>query len=430
MKRKRLKKVQDFLFGISASSYHIEGGNYNSDWHEFEQVLFKDTPEHMCGTSIDYWNRWQEDHELLSELGIHMYRTSIEWSRIHIAPDTFDEQALEQYYQMFLDLKKRNIKVVLTLFHYVSPTWFKNLGGFEKKSNIKHFEAFSRKVLEKFHDVVEIVTPINEIFIYSGLSYLVGYWTPQYSDLPKFIRVTRNLIRSHYKVLEIIEENGYDIKVSSAEHTRLLKYNHNNWIVSQIEKLTNYLFNHAVVSSLNHNRFALPFGLWGRVNRKVKAKTDYNGIQFYPSIHIKIHIQGWMPRIAPANENLEWPQALLSAELNPKDMKEALKSYKSYGKELIITETGIQTDDDEIRELKLKENIQELYNVISEGIPIKGYMYFTLHDCFEWAEGHRPKFGLVHIDRENNLQRIKKKSFEVYKNLISKFKPKTLIIKQ
>jgi beta-glucosidase len=421
-----IKDTKPFDFGIASSSYHIEGGNLNSDWAKFEKEFFKDSPENVCGPAVDYWNRWKEDNNYFSDLGITILRTSVEWSRIHIGPDQFDEKALEQYHEMFLDLKRRNIKVVLTLFHYTSPQWFRDIGAFEHKINLRHFGEFVSKTLEVLHDCVDIVTPINEIFVYSSLSYFMGYWIPQKRSLSKFIRVTRNLIRAHFIVASIINDRGYDIKVSSAEHSRNFKYTTDNGLVKKFAQFHNYLFNQAVTKSLVRGKFVFPFGTNERVTKKPYRPLDYLGIQFYPAV--KLHV--WFKKltfniedyISPITHNGVWTNALLNAKLHPKDFFLTLREYKKYDIPILITESGIQTDDDTVRVKKLTANIRVIKKAIEKGIPVEGYMYFSIFDCFEWAEGYTKKFGLISVDRKNNLERTPKPSFYKYKELIKKFK--------
>ena len=47
-------------------------------------------------------------------------------------------------------------------------------------------------------------------------------------------------------------------------------------------------------------------------------------------------------------------------------------------------------------------------------MPVQGYLFWTTSDNWEWADGYGPKFGLVHVDRDNNLKRTKRPSYHLY----------------
>ena len=46
---------------------------------------------------------------------------------------------------------------------------------------------------------------------------------------------------------------------------------------------------------------------------------------------------------------------------------------------------------------------------IADGIPVKGYFYWSLMDNFEWQMGYRMRFGLIAVNRET-MERTPKES--------------------
>jgi beta-glucosidase len=65
-----------------------------------------------------------------------------------------------------------------------------------------------------------------------------------------------------------------------------------------------------------------------------------------------------------------------------------------------MTENGIGTGDDAIRVEFVTESLAGLGRCLADGLDVRGYMYWSLLDNFEWAEGYEPRFGLVEVDRE------------------------------
>ena len=72
---------------------------------------------------------------------------------------------------------------------------------------------------------------------------------------------------------------------------------------------------------------------------------------------------------------------------------------------LVVTENGIATGDDARRVAYLESHLGAVLAALAAGIDVRGYLYSSSFDNFEWAEGYRPQFGLVGIDRENDLRR-------------------------
>jgi beta-glucosidase/6-phospho-beta-glucosidase/beta-galactosidase len=75
-------------------------------------------------------------------------------------------------------------------------------------------------------------------------------------------------------------------------------------------------------------------------------------------------------------------------------------------KPIFVTENGVADSKDQYRQWWLHETMQAIDTAKSIGIPIKGYLHWSLLDNFEWADGWWPKFGLVEINREHDMKRI------------------------
>jgi beta-glucosidase len=69
------------------------------------------------------------------------------------------------------------------------------------------------------------------------------------------------------------------------------------------------------------------------------------------------------------------------------------------GKPLLVTEHGIATDDDAERVEFLTRGLESVHACLDDGVPVRGYVYWSLLDNFEWTHGYRPTFGLVAVDR-------------------------------
>ena len=60
-----------------------------------------------------------------------------------------------------------------------------------------------------------------------------------------------------------------------------------------------------------------------------------------------------------------------------------------------------------------------VHKAIREGVDVRGYLYWSLTDNFEWNKGFWPRFGLVEIDYKNNLKRKVRESAKEYAKIIA-----------
>lgn len=83
------------------------------------------------------------------------------------------------------------------------------------------------------------------------------------------------------------------------------------------------------------------------------------------------------------------------------------KVAKEFPGELIVTENGIGTDNDARRCEFIKEAYSGVMAAKEDGVPVKGYLYWSLLDNFEWQAGYSKTFGLIAVDRKTQTRHPK-----------------------
>jgi beta-glucosidase/6-phospho-beta-glucosidase/beta-galactosidase len=92
---------------------------------------------------------------------------------------------------------------------------------------------------------------------------------------------------------------------------------------------------------------------------------------------------------------LQWPGL---GDPNPDGLSLMLRELAGYGKPIYITENGLIDTGDDMQTRYLVSHLAAVERALREGVPVKGYFWWTLVDNFEWAEGYHLRFGLYHLD--------------------------------
>jgi len=143
--------------------------------------------------------------------------------------------------------------------------------------------------------------------------------------------------------------------------------------------------------------------------QKQAFEMDFIGIQHYTrEVVMHSYLSPFLQaKIVKANERLQ-ATTLMNWEIYPQGMYQILRTFWNYGKirELIITENGAafpdQVENGSVNDLQRTEYLQRYLSYVlkakNEGINVNGYFVWSFTDNFEWAEGYRPRFGLVYVD--------------------------------
>ncbi|MCK4520260.1 glycoside hydrolase family 1 protein [Candidatus Parcubacteria bacterium] len=349
-----------FLWGSSTSAYQVEGGIENCDWGS------------RAGKACDYYNRYEQDFDWLEKFNQNAYRFSIEWSRIEPKPGKFNQKEIEHYRKVLLALKERNIKSIVTLWHWTNPIWFIKMGGWADKKAVKHFENYTKVIVKELGDLINLWVTLNEPMVYIS-GYSTGRFPPfQKRNILKFRKVFNNLVKAHKIAYQSIHAQYPNAQVS-------------------ISKLTNY-FEPARKWCVLEIFFAwLGHIFWNHLFlKRIKSQLDYIGFDYY--FHHRIV---WYP---PFIRNFKKETTDMGWEIYPKGIYYALKYLNQFKKPIYILENGLADAQDKQRKDFIKDHLFWVHKAIEEGIDVRGYFHWSLMDNLEWNKGFEPRFGLIEID--------------------------------
>ncbi|GAB3399037.1 glycoside hydrolase family 1 protein [Flindersiella endophytica] len=388
-----------FLWGTSTAAHQVEGGNVNNDWWTWEQqgrIKTGDTAAVAC----DHWNRFREDFDLLSGLSTNAHRLSIEWSRVEPEPGRFDQEAIEHYRAVLTDLRERGIATMVTLHHFTSPTWFIAQGGWLDRTAVQRWLPFVRRVAVELGTLVSLWCTINEPNVYAYQGWLTGEFPPgKKGDVVGMFRVLANLRRAHEAAYAELKRRTPDVPIGLAQHKWLMLPKTRTWL----DRLA------AWVADASMSRW--PDGL--RLRRVADAAGDYVGLNHYSGSLVsfslrhpgEVFIHRTNPPGVPVSD-FDWA-------IHPPWLGIALEDLRSTGKPIYVTENGVATADDAVRQGFLPAMLGEVWKAIDQGLDVRGYFHWSSMDNFEWAYGYSMRFGLIDVDRES-MRRTVKPSGRIY----------------
>lgn len=385
---KILKFPEGFLWGSAISSYQAEGGIENSDWS-------KDYP---AGKACDYYHQYEKYFDLAKNLNQNIHRFSLEWSRVEPEEGKFDKAAVEHYKKMLLALRQRNIKSMVTIWHWTNPIWFAEKGGWENSKSSEYFARFVKFIVPELDNLVDYWATLNEPGTPLSHSYLLGIHPPYKKSILSFIRVYRNFIKAHNAAYKIIHNFNQKAKVGIVYNAAYVKPKHRGSIVEGVGvKAWGYIRNHMFLNDVKNN-------------------LDYLGLNYYFPDNIEF-TPFKFPFIGMNNYFKEATD--MGWEIFPEGIYHALKDLKRYNVPIYITENGIADAADSKRAKFIINHLKWMHKAISEGADVRGYFYWSLLDNFEWTYGFGKRFGLIEMDFDTLEAKIRpsaRKYAEICKN--------------
>lgn len=428
-----------FLWGSSTAAQQVEGNCTNNTWSLWERTTYKGKPrvETVAGVTCDHWNRYKEDIALMKEMGLTVYRFSVEWSKIEPREGVFDEAALDHYADVCAELVKNGIKPAITLHHYTDPIWFMNKGGFEIHANIPYYVKFCQKVFAKLQQFKPLWFTFNSPSGYIGQGYLKATRPPGVKDVKRAARVLFNVLYAHVEAYQAMKKmpGGAESQIGILHNIFQVKpyHKHNPIVVWERLKCS-------VADRMQH-KCIYEFFKTGQFNLHVPTKVhskdwpkdkknpqpnshplapqslDFVGLNYYSHGVMK----GGKIKRVKGETKVDNPRYTVSPEGFYDAIVELSQNLtKPLNIPIYVTENGVSTEDERIREIFFRQYLYAMSQAIRHGHDVRGYMTWSFMDNYSWGT-YKRHYGLIPVDRTTLKRGPLKEGAKHYINIVKRF---------
>ncbi len=430
-------------WGTATASYQIEGatnedGRGISIWDTFSKTPGRVVNGDNGDIACDSYHRYEEDVELMKELGIDVYRFSVAWPRIF--PDgtgEVNQKGLDYYHRLVDKLLENGIEPMCTLYHWDLPQALQDNGGWNNRETIDAFVNYAELMFKEFDGKIKHWLTLNEPWCISFLSNYIGVHAPGNRDLQLATQISHHLLVAHGRTVKKFREIGIEGQIGFAPNTTWLEpYSTRQEDIDACNREIGWYIEWFMdpVFKGTYPKFMLDWFKKKGVELEIQdgdmedihQPVDFLGINYYT---------GHIARYKENEGLLDWELVEMNYDrtdigwpIFPEGFYNVLMRIKdSYGDiPIYITENGSCYNDepengrvrDSGRIHYLQQHLTALSRAIASGVNVKGYITWSLMDNFEWAEGYTMRFGIVHVNYRT-LERTKKDSYYWYKQTIA-----------
>jgi len=440
---------KDFVWGVATASYQIEGAAYEdgkglNDWDMFCRKEGTIWNSQTGDIACDHYHRYQEDIDIMKQIGINAYRMSINWSRvIPNGTGAVNEKGLAFYDKLIDGLLKAGITPYITIFHWDYPYELYCRGGWLNPDSSDWFAEYTKVVVDRLSDRVKNWMTINEPQVFINHGHQVGTHAPGLKlGFPDILRATHNTLLSHGKAVQAIRayskskckiglapvgvacipatDTPADLAAAKTAMFSIVNKDiwNNTWWMDPMflgkypeDGLKLYGADVPVIKESDMKIIHQPLDFFGANiyrGETFRAGKDGKPEQVKDPVGHPLTAYHW--GVAP--QALYW---------GPKNF------YERYKLPIYMTENGMSNVDwvsldgkvhDPQRIDFLNRYLLQLRKASDDGVDIRGYFQWSLMDNFEWASGFRERFGIVYTDFVTQ-KRILKDSALWYKSVIA-----------
>ncbi|MGW6196477.1 GH1 family beta-glucosidase [Kribbella sp. NPDC055110] len=430
-----------FTWGAATASYQVEGaistdGRGPSIWDTFAHTPGKISDGATGDIAVDHYHRFADDIRMLAELGLKAYRFSISWSRIIPAGSgTTNPAGLDFYRRLAETCLQYGVAPYATLYHWDLPQPLEDAGGWLIRDTAERFRDYTAVTHAALSDVITHWMTLNEPWCSAFLGYGNGQHAPGRTEGADALKAVHHLLLAHGLALEALRptEGTYGIALNPAPIHAASDSAADRDAARRVDGLRNRLFLEPLLSGAYPADVLEDTGMtdWFAAQEAdlavISQPMDFIGVNYYCPTTVAapdgpIATPG--PSTQPGSENVVavdtgLPQTQMGWPIQASGLRDILVTINKLAPELplYVTENGSAypdeltadgTVDDRERQDYLEQHIAVCRELVSEGLPLKGYFAWSLIDNFEWSFGFSRRFGIVYVDYATQQRTIKK----------------------
>ncbi|MCU0347258.1 MAG: GH1 family beta-glucosidase [Saprospiraceae bacterium] len=427
----------NFLWGVATASYQIEGawqedGKSPSIWDTFAHGKKNIKTGENADVSCDFYHRYPSDLELLKALNFKVFRFSLAWPRL--LPDGTgkpNQKGIDFYNRVIDKCLELGLEPWPTLYHWDLPQVLQDKGGWANRDIVGWFSDYADLATRSFGDRVKNWMVLNEPFAFTTLGYMLGWHAPGKKGLKDFLPAVHHAAMVQAEGGRIVRANVPGANVGTTYSTSFVEpkspAEKHVKAAKRMDALLNRLFIEPVLG-MGYPTDTLPFlkkieekhAKLGDMER-MKFDFDFIGVQNYFRVIGKKSLTTpvlWANEHSAKKRDIPADQITeMGWEVTPDGIRQILKQFAAYPgiRKIIVTENGAAFPDvvengavqDKLRLKFYQDYLAKVLQAKREGVPVEGYFCWSFLDNFEWAEGFKPRFGLVHVDYDTQVRTVK-----------------------
>jgi len=420
-----LQFPSSFVWGVATSAFQIEGaagedGKGESIWDNFCRQAGTIADGSNGEMACDHYHRWQEDLDMVANLGVSAYRFSISWPRVRpTGAGAWNPKGIDFYERLVDGLLVRGIKPYVTLNHWDLPQALQGQGGWANRDTTKRFVEYALKINDVVGDRIAAITTHSVPWVISVLGHKRGIFAPGIKSRATAMQVSHHLLLSHGMAVDALRRAGCKAKLGivlnlspmhpasdTAEDLAKTVIEDGLLLRWYMDPLFKAKYPADIVAFLGQDAPQIKNGDL----QTIATPMDFLGINYYSRSVVSAN-GSWNVHLSGREiTEMGW-------EVYPEGLTELLVRLSEDYRlpPIYVTENGGAFKDhcidgavkDFLRTDYIARHIAAVADAIAQGVNMEGYMVWSLMDNFEWASGYDKRFGIIHVDYATQKRTLK-----------------------